>query len=80
MADTETDGINYKYQSFCFECAHNLWVEWLEGMWSVGREWIQITTQCANRANLSKILRRNFDTHRKVIRSPIKYTLNQHIC
>ena len=31
MADTETDGINYKYQSFCFEHAHNLWMSgWKE--------------------------------------------------
>ena len=80
MAGTETDGVNYRYQSFWFECAHNLWVEWLEGMWCVGREWIQMTIQCAHRANVSKILRRNFDSHRRVIRSPIKYILNQHIC
>lgn len=56
MAGTETDGVNYRYQSFWFECAHNLWVEWLEGMWCVGREWIQITMQCAQRANVSKKL------------------------
>lgn len=56
MAGTETDGVNYRYQSFWFECAHNLWVRWLEGMWCVGREWIQITMQCAHRANVSKKL------------------------